>query len=922
MLERSNLDGPADESSDVQPSPANDANGATRRGKRLSRSDLGLLSLITVAFVTLSVLANIPLKVQSVARETFGTKTVFEANSATARLDKSAGYPLTYYRKWIHLDRDESTSFHGGALVINIMVCGTLVLLVLGAGYWTRLPSETAQLSIRDLMFVTFLTALPFGLWQVSATKSKNHRHLAAKLGSQGFVVVDGRVAALFAKVLPTSITNASARIREVHLDNPGDATVDEALALGELESLRLGGETYALHKLDPMRKMSQLMAVRIGGRKINDSVLHTIASMPQIRDLSFLRTNMDAQGLKRLGDLPNLDRLNLVDTKVRMQDLQETYPWSTHLVSLELPRPRQGISDTLTLAQWPRLQELTIRSCSRMMNERPVKLRLENLPNLQRITLDSMQAFELSIINAAQLTQLDHDNYFFQSRTTRFQPAPEAAWITKLHIEESPQLAQARIYGRNLKEVFYTGTPQLTFRADRKCCYFSGGVGDVEIESPEIVQNWIEGLGKSHGPPILDLQKLPLHGVDLSPLENNKLIRSLDLTFSSMTDATLESIEKLPQLRDLQLGFGSVDPEAVNRLLQKLPRLERLGTGRLTDACLSLHDHPELKELRNNDPHTRQYYEPIPADTWVCRDVNLSHLTQLEGSIKLMHPLQSLRVKNLPQLTELIAMQTVQIAELEGLSGLQKIGVGGVSVTDADVLWMDQCPTLTHVSLPYTRVTDSSLRSLAKLQSLTHLSIPGTNVTDEVITKLKLDQLVRVNLRDTNVTAKGIRHILQAPHLETLLFNCPGLTADELVAGIQSNQIAVLSMPHVSITASQVTALLKKAPRLLDLQFVGVDVGADVTDAIQGASVLQVLRVSEGLLDVNGLLRLSETAPGLRFDIQAADIPTQTYLQLFNSGRTLQEANPMQLMGILEPPLVDEDALRSVFFSNRQQNL
>ena len=397
-------------------------------------------------------------------------------------------------------------------------------------------------------------------------------------------------------------------------------------------------------------------------------------------------------------------------------------------------------------------------------------------------------------------------------------------------------------------------------------------------------------------------------------------MIQSLDLTFSSMSAATVESISELGELKELKLGYGQLDDGVMNLMLQKLPRLERLGTGRLADSRLSLHDHRHLRELRNNDPHIESYYEPVPEDTWVCRDVDLSNLDQLEGTVKLMHPLGTLRVKNLPKLTELIAMRTVEKAELSGLSGLQKIGVGGPSITDEDASWMAQCTTLTHVSLPYTTLTDSSLGALVKLESLAHLSVPGTKVTDEVITKLKNDQLLRVNLRDTNVTANGIRHILQSPKLETLIFNCPGLTANEISSGIKSDSLAVLSIPHVTLTPAELSALLKKAPNLVELDFVGVDIDANMLDLL-AATDLRRLRVSEGKLDGKAALMLAESLPFLRFGVETADMPTQAYLQLYNADRTLKVGVEQQGEMINEIPLVDEEALRVRFLADSMQN-
>ncbi|TWT79329.1 hypothetical protein CA13_07280 [Planctomycetes bacterium CA13] len=885
--------------------------------KRLSRGDVFLLACLAVACIAASVFANYPLEQKVVFPKRFGTKVQFETEKDTHRLVKSAGYPQTYYRLRTHSDDSVSTSFDGWTLLKNILACGTLTVVVLAGAYWRRAPGKTRQLSIRDLLFLTFLAALPLGLWQISASQKDKHIQLASRLATQGYVMAEGRIPLVLAKLLPESVTGVSVRIYQVHLNKPSDSIVEEALAIQNLECLRLGGDTYSLEQLQRMRTMPQLMDIRIGGRMIDDQLLHTIASMPQVRELSFIRTNIDTAGLELLGDLPNLICLSLADTLVRMEDLAPTYPWSANLFSLELPRPRPGNSDSLALTDWPHLRELTIRSCSHLMNDSPVKLELQNLPELQHLTLDSMQAFELSIVNAPELTHLCHDNIYFRSRVSRFQTGPEAAWLTKLHIDNAPKLVEARAYGPTLEEVYYRGTPQLAFRADRNQCYFSGVINEIEVKSPDVVQKWVNGLGKSEGPSEVDLQELPLRDVDLSPLKGNSLIKSLDLTGSSMSDATMESIFDLAALKQLRLGRGQFDKDVLGDLSQKLPELEHLSTGRLADYQLTLHDHEHLRELRNNAPHLTEYTFAVPEDTWVCRNVDLSNLKLLEGTLKFMHPLQSLNVRNLPKLTELIAMRTVFNATLEGLSGLQTIGVGGPSITDEDVRWIDQCTTLTHVALPYTSLTDVGLKPLAKSESLVHLSIPGTKVTDKVITTLNPSHLMRVNLRDTNVTAASIRHILQSPELETFVFSAAGLTADDLSTRIKSRSLAILSIPHVKLTPAQLSALLKKTPHIIELDFIGVDIDLEMADTILKAANLKRLRVSDGKIDGIGVLKLAKHFPKLRFDFELAEVPSQIYVKLASEMRLLTLERRQEPDAINENPLVDEDALRLHFLSD-----
>ena len=69
-------------------------------------------------------------------------------------------------------------------------------------------------------------------------------------------------------------------------------------------------------------------------------------------------------------------------------------------------------------------------------------------------------------------------------------------------------------------------------------------------------------------------------------------------------------------------------------------------------------------------------------------------------------------------------------MADLKGLTNLQKLNLDGTSVTDAGIVHLVGLTKLTHLSLPY-EITDAGLVHLKGLTTLQELNLGSTQVTD-----------------------------------------------------------------------------------------------------------------------------------------------------------------------------------------------
>lgn len=225
--------------------------------------------------------------------------------------------------------------------------------------------------------------------------------------------------------------------------------------------------------------------------------------------------------------------------------------------------------------------------------------------------------------------------------------------------------------------------------------------------------------------------------------LRHSQGIEHLELRDTQVTGQGLESIEELAHLKSLVLLDRDIGEEGFKHLamLSKLEQLEL--SGELAD--------PKMTGLGA-----------------------LTHLVTL----KLSHPTLGARIA--PQ--------------LESLTELRQLDLGGTSMTDEGLQALAKLPSLRVVQLDRTQVTNRGLEHLAHLGSLEELNLHGTDVVDEGVahliglqnlkslrldrtlitdasidTLVELEALTRLNLAHTVVSAEGVARLRSLPNLEVL---------------------------------------------------------------------------------------------------------------------------------------------------------
>ena len=117
------------------------------------------------------------------------------------------------------------------------------------------------------------------------------------------------------------------------------------------------------------------------------------------------------------------------------------------------------------------------------------------------------------------------------QSRLARWETVPSQVWVRNLDLNRLPSLKNFLVYAGGVEEFRIRGLYEKAVLSV-SLAYQSQDSTFISREVPQKhIRALIDGIGKSEGPRIVNLNQVPLSGVDLSPLTSNTGIRTLNLS-------------------------------------------------------------------------------------------------------------------------------------------------------------------------------------------------------------------------------------------------------------------------------------------------------------------------------------------------------------------------------------------------------
>jgi hypothetical protein len=234
-----------------------------------------------------------------------------------------------------------------------------------------------------------------------------------------------------------------------------------------------------------------------------------------------------------------------------------------------------------------------------------------------------------------------------------------------------------------------------------------------------------------------LDGSNWCLEGPDwLLPLLGEERYREL---FSRLyaVDVSGNTSDRISQVHGLLLL--RVSPKAGTKCV-KVPSIETLkkivfcAVGR--DYDVELPTLPNLRELA--------WEQSNKGDASQRRVHGLAGLTALEG----------LSVSDK-------SFDDQAMAELEGMSHLRWLDLGGTKITSTGIGKLHAASELERLELERMHIDDSAMPTISRMRMLGHLDLSGTGVTDTGLASLStLKELRRLDLFGTCVTSEGVRRL------------------------------------------------------------------------------------------------------------------------------------------------------------------
>lgn len=157
-------------------------------------------------------------------------------------------------------------------------------------------------------------------------------------------------------------------------------------------------------------------------------------------------------------------------------------------------------------------------------------------------------------------------------------------------------------------------------------------------------------------------------------------------------------------------------------------------------------------------------------------------------------------------------------LKNLEKLTSLQKLDLGGTPITDAGMKHIKGLTSLKIINLGATQITDSGLKQLKGLTNLEELNLSYVSmITDDGLEHLKgLTNLQELNLGSTLITDAGLVHLKGLVKLQELNLGSTKVTDAGLVHLTELTKLEGLSLRVTQVTDAGLEELKRALPNCM----------------------------------------------------------------------------------------------------------
>lgn len=287
-----------------------------------------------------------------------------------------------------------------------------------------------------------------------------------------------------------------------------------------------------------------------------------------------------------------------------------------------------------------------------------------------------------------------------------------------------------------------------------------------LTVEGPSISEQLASKIAEAEALTTLNMRNTLINDEGIAQLSGLKALRVIDLRLSPLlTDAAMETLAAMPELRAVRLSGVNVTDAGLAKLLE-LPRLTEL-------------------DLRN------------------CRKITTEGIAQARTKT-------TLRMLKLggPEIDDQVLDLVAQIGQLTGLS------LDDCNISDAGVAKLDRLPLGDLTIFQCANITDEGLNVLAAYDRMRRLTLRGVAARGAALEKLPHpDLLVALNLEQSGITDAEVPVLARFTKLDSLNLGQTRLTDDAIEGLAKLNWLKDLTLTQTSITDEGVQRLRDALP-------------------------------------------------------------------------------------------------------------
>lgn len=825
---------------------------------------------------------NLPCRYAEFAAETLGeagTGSSFDSYQTNAIYDSHqtkaiyGGWPWRYVTlssppEAGRLIRWASATWSFAALLSNFAVALTVVATI------TLIVCLSQQVATVSLWAASLL-AVSWGLYH-----SHQDRVVAERLVNHAAIYRSAVVPVWVTRFVPSFGLRPFARIRGVMLFRYDCTAVETIAKLPDLHTLGVWNQFPPAAQLRPLSLRPRLCKLIIANADLEDWVPQFIATQSSLQHLELLGCHGLGAGLAELDRLSELRIFNATASDLPISSLTNAH-WPRRLRQIQLSHPLAG-EQTLELSECQELRSLQISSRDNLPNPDLLTLRLDGMPQLRVLALASSQKASLSITHAPRLQELRVATGVDQNSFLSYSTSPIGLWLERLLVVNAPSLKKLHCYGLDMKDIVIQQSPNLIeLTVDRSRDNAQLATEDVASNADNL-NGLIKGLAGCSGPLVIDLSTLPLQGINLAPLAQNKRIRELQLARTGVSAEQLRAVLALPRLKKLDVRNCPISNAEAAELLLSTPQLTQFLVDSATFEQIEIVDRNQLIDyMAGASPRAsavRIVGSPLLRSELLLGD-NVKTLCIKDG-----YSLQGLSV-NGP-----IPYETT----LQGLRDLRFLALGGANVNDrlCEPVW--QCLQLNDLTLAYTNLSRQSWRRIDQFKDLRTLIIPGADIDDSVTDQWReLKHLRVVDFSHTRVSRRTLRQLLTRSNLQRLALNYVDLKQSDLRGLGDLLQLIELEVAGIGLEEKALRALLnRRLLERLDLSDSALTPQCLRVLASDAASHLVFLGLRNCGLGDAELRLIAEAQPKLLLDIEGNPLSAAFRQQLDDSNRLLSRCD------------------------------